>query len=336
MVVLWGGSALTQPDTVACQVGRVSTVYMNERRPTGRMACPLRGSNEGACYMRVLISSNPENLRAEKPCVTIEAEYGGVVVEGALLTLAHHGSRGHNPPPSTRPTGRVDGAETIGISHVDLDTLGGIMSVRGDKPEAPSFWELAGYVDLNGAHKLGASGASEADLRRLYAYWAASAEIRVYPPRDGSVADVTALVDELAAVVLVVLADDQAALEAGDAFKAAEDKLNADSFLALSKDGVVMRSSAAFVNHLYVTPDGQVARACVTHNPSEDLPGGAITASLADPIPGVNVGELLGRVFGPEAGGHAGIGGSERGKVRPFNDAETFAAKLAEAMAAKV
>lgn len=32
---------------------------------------------------------------------TVEAEYGDDVVEGEILTLAHHGSRSNNPAPCT-------------------------------------------------------------------------------------------------------------------------------------------------------------------------------------------------------------------------------------------
>lgn len=284
---------------------------------------------------KIVISSNPENLTAVNPCITIEAEFGGVVVEGSLLTLAHHGERGHNPPPSTRPNGLVEDAVSVGVSHIDLDTLGGILSVGGTKPVAPGFWTLSGFVDVNGAHKLGESGASDADLRRLYAYWAGAEALPVYAPRDGSVADVTEGVTKLAALVALVLADDEATLEAGDAFKAAQDELNTTSFIDLLPGGIILRTSRGpFVNHLYVTPSGEVARAVVTHNPSEDVPNGAITASLADAVEGVNIGTLLGEVFSPEAGGHAGIGGTERGLARPETDAVAFAAKLAEALAA--
>jgi len=281
---------------------------------------------------KIIISSNPENLTAANPDITIEAEFGGLVVEGRLLTLAHHGERSHNPPPSTRPNGLVEGAETVGVSHIDLDTLGGILSVAGTKPVAPGFWTLAGFVDLNGAHKLGESKASDADLRRLHAYWAGAEALPVYAPRDGSVDDVTEGVSKLAALVALVLADDEATLVAGDAHKAAKEALNSASFVRL-EGGIILRQSGSFVNHLYVTPSGEVARAVVTRNPSEDVPNGAITASLADPVEGVNVGTLLGEVFGPEAGGHAGIGGSPRGIALTFADAERFTARLAEALA---
>lgn len=281
--------------------------------------------------VRILISNVPEVLRAAAPDVTIEAEYGDVLVEGTLLTLAHHGDRGHNPPPSTRQNQVVEGVSTIGVSHMDLDTLGGILSVLGLKPEAPSFWELVGFVDTNGVHKLAQSGASKEDLDRLYAFYSQSTtKLRVSAPYDGSVADITEQVHALASVVSRAILNDETLLEEGQKFKLNEGQLNASSFRSFDPaTGIIMRQSTGFVNHLYVTPSGEIARAVVSQNPSESLSGGAITASLADPIEGIHVGKLLGEFFSPEAGGHAGIGGSERGKARPFEDALAFAAFLA-------
>ena len=117
--------------------------------------------------MKILISANPEALKKEldnfSKTVTVEAEYGSVVVEGTELTLAHHGDRSGNPAPCLHE-GKVD-CDAIGLSHVDLDAMGGVLAVCGRKPVAPSFWELAAFVDVNGPHKLPESGASEEDLR---------------------------------------------------------------------------------------------------------------------------------------------------------------------------
>ena len=279
--------------------------------------------------MKILISSDPKSLRTAKPCITVEAEYGSTLVEGSILTLAHHGDRGGNEPPSMRPNGIVAGAETIGISHVDLDTLGGILSVQGTKPGEASFWALSGFVDVNGPHRVSEAGASAADLARIQAYWAGASD--VYPERDGSVSDVSDKLAALAVILAECLADNPARLQAGREEQAALADLNASSFRKLLPGGVILRESVgAFVNMLYTTPTGEVGRACVTHNPSEDVPNGAITASLAMPVEGVHVGNLLGEFFSPECGGHAGIGGTERGNARPVEDARRFASLLAD------
>ncbi len=279
--------------------------------------------------MKFIISSNVENLRTAKPDATVEAEYGDAVAEGLVLTMAHHGPRAGQKAPCAYENGCGAGVETIGLSHVDLDTIGGCLALLGQKPSAPSFWALAEFVDLNGPHKLGSSGASSVDLRRLNAYWAFSQANKVFAPRDGSVADVTAQVMKHVDAVNAILGGNEVMLRAGDRFAEGEDVLNRESFVSFA-DGIIVRQSKRFVNHLYVAPDGRVARAVVTHNPSEsDLSGGAVTLSLADPIPGVNCGEILKSCFGPEAGGHAGIGGSPRGKPLPMTEALRVVSTLA-------
>lgn len=112
------------------------------------------------------MSSSVAQMRAFCFNVTIEAEYGEVCVQGSELTLAHHGPRSGNPPPCVVPQEEVRAAlrrpcwdceyyapwlcETctglgsytpqniqVGLSHLDLDALGGCMAVLGLKPEAP-------------------------------------------------------------------------------------------------------------------------------------------------------------------------------------------------------
>ena len=287
----------------------------------------------------ILIANNAAALQAAEPHVTVEAEFGDAVVTGSLLTMAHHGPRAGGKAPCAYANDCLPTTPglVIGVSHADLDTAGGVMAAMGCKPDAPSFWALAEFVDLNGAHKLGLSGASEEDLRRLYAFWAVSKTVRIYAPRDGTVADVTADMLKLTSALKEILRGEgvpyEARLAAGMVFKAQERALNEDSFVRFER-GVILRHSAQFVNHLYTTPDGRVAKAVVTWNNGTDLSNGAITASLADPTPGIHVGDLLKTMFGPEAGGHAGIGGAPRGQAMPKEVAEKVAFTLGLALGA--
>jgi hypothetical protein len=91
----------------------------------------------------------------------------------------------------------------------------------------------------------------------------------------------------------------------------------------VGNDGVVLRSSDQFVNHLYVW-GAHVYRACVSFNPD----AGSITISLAEPVDGVNCCKLVQSWWGPEAGGHPGIAGSPRGQELTWEDAETAAQKV--------
>ena len=67
---------------------------------------------------------------------TVEAEYGDECLEGTMATLAHHGPRSNNPAPCNTPDVPVlPPFATVVVSHIDLDTLGGIYALQGRKPE---------------------------------------------------------------------------------------------------------------------------------------------------------------------------------------------------------
>jgi hypothetical protein len=290
----------------------------------GHLEPMSRKSSEKGDSMKFLVASNPGNLQlalGSSASATVEAEYGDAVVEGSLLTMAHHGPRAGQPAPCSYPNGCGEGVEVVGLSHFDLDTLGGCAALLGRKPEAPGFWELAEFVDLNGPHKLGQSGASEENIRRLHAFWAWSRSVRVFAPRDGSVLDVTDKVAEGIAVVERVLADDPELLAAGDASRKAEAELNSLSFVELS-GGVLVRVAGQFVNHLYASPTGEVAEAVVAYTTTT----GAVTISFADSPKGKTARELVQSLWGELAGGHAGIAGSPRERRMSLEDL-TAAAK---------
>jgi hypothetical protein len=277
--------------------------------------------------VKILISSQPMSLatalKGYASTATVEAEYGDDVVVGSVLTLAHHGPRSAQPAPSLAPVLKRD-VEAVGISHVDLDTLLGIARAIMGVEVRESFAQLSAFVDVRGPHKLGQAGASAEDTRALAAFHAYSEANRVYPPRDGSVLDVTAPVLAALHALALILAGDETLLAAGDVFAAREATLNTESFKSLT-GGVILRAAEAFTNHLYVAPDGTVARAVVAHNPKL----GSVTVSLADATPGVSCRALVQSLWGPLAGGHDGIAGSPRGTALPFAEAERAAAALA-------
>ena len=279
---------------------------------------------------KILLSSSPDNLRAALAAFpsagTVEAEFGDILVEGHFdpndsvdhteddeHTLAHHGPRHGRPPPCLAQNRKLEfyGAfGAIGLSHVDLDALGGVLAQMGRRPhdeQIKKFWHLAAWVDINGPHRLDEYSAGAAAREMLFAWWAWSEENKQYAPRDGSVLDVSEYVLGAERALRAILGGDKAMLEAGRAFKSREDALNQSSFLSASL-GVVFRDSESFCNHLYVTPDGTRMAACVSYNPKTK----AVTLSLAEPIEGVSCQALAVALWGPEAGGHAGIAGGPR------------------------
>jgi hypothetical protein len=279
-------------------------------------------------------STKPGLLAAENPHLTVEAEYGTTVVEGAVYTAAHHqpaGSKyaGDHVVAGGRPSPCVDkdipllppeeGAWVVGISHVDLDTIGGVLRALPAAadifaPAHDGFWNLVAFLDVNGAHKMAMAGASKEDIERIYAWMAHSKSIPRLPLNV--LTDATELVLGCLPVLRALLADDAKLLEVGRAFREDQRKLNEDSFRFMTKDDAsiivrVMPGPRDFVNHLYDAPDGSLGVAVVAHNKHV----GTITVSLESPIPGVSCRDVVQRLWGELAGGHAGIAGSPRGQV---------------------
>jgi hypothetical protein len=298
----------------------------------------------------VLHSTNPELLAKSAPHLTVEAEYGTTVVEGARYTAAHHqpaGSKyaGDHVTEGGRPSPCVDkdipllnpeeGAWVVGISHVDLDTLGGVLRALPDAadifvPAHDGFWQLAAFLDVNGAHKMALAGASKEDVERIFAWWAHTKSIPRLPLN--ALTDATELVLGCLPVLRALLADDAELLEAGRAFREEQRKLNEDSFNFMIDDDVIVRVTPGerdFVNHLYVTPNGSLGAAVVSYNKHV----GTITVSLESPIPGVSCRDVVQGLWGELAGGHAGIAGSPRGKVMLGGDVGDCVAALLEAIA---
>jgi hypothetical protein len=279
---------------------------------------------------RVVHSTSPDLLRATNPHLTVEAEYGAVVVEGSEYTAAHHQPKGSpyagdhvveggRPAPCNDegiPTlDPNEGDWTVGVSHLDLDTIGGVLRALPDMADLfagnDGFWRLAAFVDVNGAHKVALAGASDEDVARLYGWWAYFKTLPRLP--FNALNDCTDMVLGCGPVLREILAGNDARIEAGRVFRAAEAALNAASFVEHRASGVLVRKSPTqgdFVNHLYTSPSGVVARAVVALNPEV----GSVTVSLESPVAGVSCREVVQGLWGALAGGHAGIAGSPRGE----------------------
>jgi hypothetical protein len=275
--------------------------------------------------VEILLSSSPERLgealaRFETFGV-VEAEFGGIEVTGSLdeVTLNHHIRPERGCPCLAGNAERVE-VEAIGISHFDLDTLGGVLALLGLKPEAPTFWAMAAWVDTKGPHRVREypEGYSEEVHTQLAAFWAWSQGNRLFPPRDGSVEEVTSFLDkarmELGAI-LDGLREDQ-----GRAFLAAEEDLKRDSFRKerVTPEGlrVILREGEGFVNHLYYMRDGSPGDVVIGLNTKFS----SVTVSCSGGQ--MSCKDFVQALWGPEAGGHAGIAGSPRGRVMTLEDAE--------------
>lgn len=255
---------------------------------------------------------------------TVEAEYGDVCVEGSWATLAHHGSRSANPVPCVLPNRQdIPASLLVGISHLDLDTLGGVLGLLGAKPEAEEFWAAAARVDVEGPHMLPLITQNGVVLAQLHAFWAWSESNRLVLPRDGAAVDVTGQVFVAADALAKILGGDSTLLAEGQAWAARRAEL-ATSTLRGVRGPVAFRVGEVFLNHLYSPSQ----TAIVGYNPTK----GIITASLVDDTThgDADVAQILKGFFGPEAGGRKTVGGGPRDLFISPAEAEEFWAYMAQ------
>lgn len=275
------------------------------------------------------------------PALTIEAEYGSYVAQGSQYTAAHHqplGSEfagrhigGARPAPcndTNIPTLQDD--EVVLISHIDADTLGGLMRASGKyytlfDPKLAGFWDFVEFVDTHGWHKADPQSSHFAPLSAIGAYLQKN---RPNTPRDTN-SDVTEFIEQATDFVVRLLEGEQEELQMGVDFIKAQESLNISSWVTTTPFDVVVRRSNSFTNHLYRDPNGLVGVGVISYNDSL----GSITISLADPIKGVSCREIVQTLWGQQAGGHDGIAGSPRGQIMSENDFKTAINAFAQAIA---
>lgn len=298
---------------------------------------------------------------------TVEAEYGDKLVEGESLTLAHHGSRSNNPAPCNDPRAiKISNDATVLISHLDLDTLGGLMALQGKKPDDPDFWKAAEYIDVNGPHHIHELPQEIQD--KLNAYYAFEKERRQLggrPDRE-HVQDVTETVGRYTEGMDIILddrdysrdIDRQAELRdsvddvgLSDEYAASvawmterEDKHNAmidagrkweqeatkaveDRLVSEDENVRVFSTNGPFCNGSYYSPSQKkIIPAVVSYNEKF----GSITLSFADGGKDFSAKEIVQSLWGPEAGGRDGIAGSPRGKKMTREDLKEIYAKVSD------
>jgi len=273
--------------------------------------------------------------RTTSATVTVEAEYGSLVMEGSVYTAAHH--QGSGPyagrhllgllevgmpsPCNDQNIPLVGEDDVVAVSHLDLDSIGGCARTIADfaplfDARFGGFWNLAEHIDVTGAHRLEPDHVWAPSLR---AFWAWLQANRPRYSRE-EVVDCTDFMLTAAQVLVSILVEQDAdLLAAGQAMADAEAELNESSLVRVVEAGdrlVAVREAGQFTNHLYRLPDGRVAAAVVAQNTTMN----SVTVSLADPIEGVVCREIVQHLWGPDAGGHAGIAGSPRGQEMTLDD----------------
>lgn len=294
--------------------------------------------------VRVLWASTADLARTvEKPAVTIEAEYGEYVAEGTRYTAAHHQKTGpyvgthaggnRRAPCNDPDIAVVSGEEIILISHLDLDTVGGVLRALGDdylfSEENADFWETAEFVDTHGAHELSEESPHH-DTFKAWWKWLEDSRPRI---NKKEVVDATEFIGKAKLVLDALIGNSEygakvdkmlreGLIEAGKAWWAANKALNQSSFIGaqITANGkvVAIRVAGQFVNHIYELPGINLKADCIC---ALDTTTKGIRLSFLDNGKTLSACDTIRRVWADKdadgnylAGGHPGIAGTPRGK----------------------
>jgi hypothetical protein len=266
------------------------------------------------------------------PALTVEAEYGGFVLEGTRYTAAHHQPLGSpyvgrhvtplgRPAPCNDPNvPKLNEDEVALISHIDLDTLGGLMRASGKFEDNQVFWDFAEFIDTNGTHKADKEHPYWIVFNGIQA-WIEENHPKIDTSRNNEISD---FCDQAFEFIKEALTDGHLATRMGAAQVYIQQKLDESSFIEERASGlIVRRSKGEKVNHLY-----RNAIAVISYNEAKKN----IRISTADPIPNLSCRRLVQEWWGDRAGGHDQIAGSARGKLMTEEQFQEAISKFEDAL----
>lgn len=259
---------------------------------------------------------------------TVEAEYGDECLEGTMATLAHHGPRANNPAPCNTPDVPVlPPFATVVVSHIDLDTLGGIYALQGRKPEDDRFWEAAEKIDVEGAHHIHELDQDIQDkLNAYYAYNDGQPR-----QRYTETIDVTKQIDDTYDIVKAIVdindPEHDKLIAAGKEWAQTREKEVEDQLVYENKDVRVFDTNGIFCAASYFSPNqNTICPATITYNEKFK----SITLAFEDGGKQLNAKEIVQELWGPEAGGREGIAGSPRNVEMTKDDLAKLVNELTE------
>lgn len=246
------------------------------------------GNTENTNNNRYWLTSNAE-LAQGMPGgfdVTVEAEYGSVVVEGKKYTAAHHQADGEfsgftQVPPCVNEDIPTLENGTVLLSHIDLDAIGGCLRTDANfrtkmfNQDTTMFWNMASYIDTNGPHKAHLFTGYTQELHQQLAAWWSWYYANVHTKYSletlqASIVEVTDVIYASADVLENIFNNNPEYIEAGKSHLNADFELNRKTLMVRGDDNapfhvydfgnpgitVLFRLSedGQFVNHLYNYP----------------------------------------------------------------------------------
>jgi len=251
------------------------------------------------------------------PHCCIETEYGDWALEGTIYTANHHLPKyaGMPAPCNVELPYRYHLTLPMGVniivSHIDLDTVLGVMGLMGEWYFVPKkFREVAEFIDLNGPHHIHKFDQETQDLFNAYWAWNALPENRA--PRATEITDVTGVIFkyiQFFELLFDLYAHNSPPLiEAGREWAANIQRETESKLLMETENYRVFSTDGVFCGASYYSPTHRtIAKVCISFNEKFK----AITVSCSDGS--LDCRALVQSLWGPEAGGHKGIAGSPRG-----------------------
>ena len=196
--------------------------------------------------------------------------------------------------------------------------MGGIAALLGRKKEDPEFWKAAEHLDLSGFHHLHEVPEQAREQYLAFESWAES-----HKGRYKEITDVTETVLEHLDVLDRAIDREPALIQEGIRWNE-EMKEKIERCLVYEDQYIRLFNSpeGTFCNASYYSPNlERIIPAIVSFNGVRE----AVTLSFEDKSSELHANEIVRELWGPEAGGHAGIAGSPRGSQMTFEDAKALA-----------
>lgn len=286
------------------------------------------GIDTQAKETQILLAPTYDIAKTINAEATVEAEYGDECLEGTMATLAHHGPRANNSAPCNTPDVPVlPPFATVVVSHIDLDTLGGIYALQGRKPKDDRFWEAAEKIDVEGAHHIHELDQDVQDkLNAYYAYNDGQPR-----QRYTEAIDVTKQIDDTYDIVNAIVdinnPEHDKLIAAGKEWARTREKEVEDQLVYENKDVRVFDTNGIFCAASYFSPNqNTICPATVTYNEKFK----SITLAFEDGGKQLNAKEIVQELWGPEAGGREGIAGSPRNVEMTKDDLARLVNELTE------
>lgn len=245
---------------------------------------------------------------------TVEAEYGSEIIEGKTITLAHHVSKyKDHRAPCIQEVSKLPDSSNIIISHIDLDTLGGIAALMGVKHENKEFWEGVEYIDLNGPHHLNELDNNIANMINAYNAYAALKHLDKFD----DIKDVTdVVIDRINIINRIIDGDEKLITEGLDYFNREQKRI--EECLVFENPNIrIFYSNGIFCNASYYSKKlDMIVPYIVSFNSYYD------SLSFSSENGGIDIScqLVMKELFGKEAGGHNGIAGSPRNQKMTHDD----------------